>query len=75
MDGPFAVVRTDPAPGFQALANDPIPKSHRISIELGHFKNANKNPVAERAVQEVREHILRINPTAREGILSAIIAY
>lgn len=76
MDGPFAAVRTDPAPGFQALANDPIPKSHRmISIELGHFKNANKNPVAERAVEEVREHILRIDPTAREGIFSAIIAY
>lgn len=47
MDGPFAVVRTDPAPGFQELANDPIPKSYQmISIELGHFKNANKNPVA-----------------------------
>lgn len=64
MDGPFAVVRTDIAHGFQALANDPILKSHRISIELGRFKNTNKNPVAERAVLEVREHILRIDPTA-----------
>lgn len=30
LDSPFAVVRTDPAPGFQALANDPIRKSYRI---------------------------------------------
>lgn len=66
MDGHFAVVRTDQANGFQALANDPIPKSYlMISTELGHFKNANKNPVAESAVQEVREHIPRIDPTAR----------
>lgn len=65
MDGPFAVVRPDPVPGFQALANDPILKSYLISIALGRFKNANKNLVAERAVQDVREHILRIDPTAR----------
>lgn len=49
-DGPFAVVRTDPSPGFQALANDLILKFHRISIELGRLKNG-KNPVTERAVQ------------------------
>ncbi|XP_056001758.1 uncharacterized protein LOC130048742 [Ostrea edulis] len=65
MDGPFAVIRTDPAPGFQALVNDKILQSHRISVEIGRFKNANKNPIAERAVQELREHILRIDPTAR----------
>ena len=64
LNGPFVVVRTDPAPGFQALVNDKTLHSHRISIELGRFKNANKNPVAERAVQEVREHILKIDPTA-----------
>lgn len=41
-----------------------IYKSHRISMELGGFKNANKTPVTERAVQEVRKHVLRIDPTA-----------
>lgn len=67
MDGPFAVVRTDPAPGFQELANDPIPKSYQmISIELGHFKNANKNPVAT---------YTKNWPDCKSGILSAIIAY
>ena len=30
---------------------------------MGVSKNANKNPVAEQAVQEVREHILKIDPT------------
>lgn len=65
MDGPFVVVRTDPAPWFQAFVTDQILKSHRISIELGRFKNGNKNPVAEHVVQEVWEHILKTEPTAR----------
>ena len=64
LDGPLTIVRTDLAPGFQALVNDKTLHSHRFSIELGRFKNANKNPVAERAVQEVLEHILKIDPTA-----------
>lgn len=38
MDVPFAVVRTDPASGFQAFANDQILKSYWISIEVGRFK-------------------------------------
>lgn len=42
MYGPFAVVRTDQAPGFPTLAIDPILKSQRISFELGRFKNAPK---------------------------------
>ena len=64
LDGPFAVVRTDLSPGFQALVNDKTLHSHRISVQFESFKNANKNPVAERAVQEVREYILKIDPTA-----------
>ena len=42
MDGPTAVIR-----------DDPLLKKHRIIIELGQAKNPNKNPVAERAVQEL----------------------
>ena len=30
LDGPPAVIRTDPAPGFQALANDAVLRQHRI---------------------------------------------
>ena len=50
MDGPPAVIRTEPAPGLKALVDDPLLKKHRITIELGQAKNPNKNPVAERAV-------------------------
>ena len=50
--GPTAVVRVDPAPGFKALRDDEILLRHGIAIEIGREKNANKNPVAERAVQE-----------------------
>ena len=45
-DGPPAVIRTDP-----------LLKKHRITIELGQAKNPNKNPVAERAVQELETEL------------------
>jgi hypothetical protein len=61
MDGPVAVVRTDP-PGFVALTEDDLLKRHRISIEVGRVKNTNKNPVAERAVQELEDELLRQVP-------------
>lgn len=62
LDGPFAVIRTDPAPAFKALASDPLLAQHRISLELGRAKNLNKNPVAEKAVQELGEELLRQQP-------------
>ena len=62
MDGPPAVIRTDPAPGFKALVNDPLLKKHRVTIELGQPKNPNKNPVAERAVQELETELLHQEP-------------
>ena len=62
MDGPFAVIRTDPAPGFQALQKDDLLEKCRLSVEVGRKKNVNKNPVAERAVQEVEEELLKLDP-------------
>ncbi|KAL2103187.1 hypothetical protein ACEWY4_000055 [Coilia grayii] len=62
LDGPFAVIRTDPAPAFKALATDSLLAQHRISLELGRAKNPNKNPVAEKAVQELGEELLRQQP-------------
>lgn len=59
LDGPFAVVRTDPAPAFKALVADAVLAQHRISLELGWAKNPNKNPVVEKAVQELEEELLR----------------
>ena len=59
MDGPPAIIRTDPAPGFVSLREDELLHQHRIGIEVGRVKNPNKNPVAERAVQELEEELLR----------------
>lgn len=58
---PFAIIRTDPAPGFKALVSDQLLARHRLSIELGRVKNPNKNPVAERAIQELEDEALRSN--------------
>jgi hypothetical protein len=62
MDGPIAVIRTDPAPGFVALVSDALLKRHRICIEVGRVKNINKNPVAEKAVQELEDELVRQQP-------------
>ena len=62
MDGPPAVIRTHPAPGFKALVNDPLLKKQRITIELGQAKNPNRNPLAQRAVQELETELLRQEP-------------
>ena len=62
MDGLPAVIHTDPARGFKVLVNDPLLKKHRITIELGQAKNPNKNPVTERAVQELETELLRQEP-------------
>ena len=64
LDGPTAVIRTDPAPGFKALAEDELLERHRICLEIGRAKNLNKNSVAERAVQEVVNEILNEDPLA-----------
>ena len=62
MDGPIAVIRTDPAPGFVSLVNDEQLHRHRLCVEIGRVKNCNKNPVAEKAVQEVVAELLRQEP-------------
>jgi len=64
LEGPHAVVRTDNAPGFQSLANDQFLESNRIHIDLGRVKNKNRNPVAERAIQELESEILRFVRTS-----------
>ena len=61
LDGPQAVIRLDPAPGFVSLKNTHALQHLDISVEVGHVKNTNKNPVAERAVLELEE-LLRQEP-------------
>ena len=62
LDGPPAVIRTDPATGFKSLVTDQLLQHHRIVLELGDPKNLNKNPVAEKAVQELEIELLRQDP-------------
>ena len=50
--GPPVTVRADPAPGFQALVDDPYFKEHNIMLDLGGRQNKNKNPVL--AIQELQ---------------------
>ena len=61
MDGPPAIIQTDPAPGFKVLVNDKSLHQHRITLELGHAKNPNKNPVAERAIQALIPYLSHSN--------------
>ena len=63
LDGPPAVIRTDPAPGFAALANDALLAKYRLTIELGRVKNVNKNPVADKAVRELKCELVHQQPT------------
>ena len=63
MDGPQAVVRVDYATGFVSLKEDDQLASYGIVLDIGRVKNKNKNPVAERAVQEMENELLKQDPT------------
>ena len=65
LDGPNIVIRTDCAPGFTALSEDCLLCKYNISLEFGRTKNKNKNPIAEKAIQELEEEILRQDPSCR----------
>ena len=62
LNGPRAVIRVDPAPSFVSLHNHDGLKHLNVSLEIGRIKNKNKNPVAEKAVQELEEELLRQEP-------------
>ena len=62
LDRPLAVIQTETAPCFMALDNNPVLHDHRIVLEFGRVKNRNRNPVVERAVQELEFELLRQDP-------------
>lgn len=72
IEGPVALIRTDPAPGFVSLVNDSSLAHHHISLEIGSAKNVNKNPVAEKAIQELVQEFLRNDPTGSPVTASAL---
>ena len=73
LDGPNDVIRTDPALGFASLVDDKFLLHHRIRIETGRVKNVNKDPVAEKCVQELECELLRQNPT-RGAVTPTLLA-
>ena len=57
------MIKVDPAPGFMVLRNDETLKSLHLSLEIGRVKNLNKIPVAERAILELEEELLKQETT------------
>ena len=44
------------------MEKDEILDDYQIKIEIGHEKNINKNSVAEKAIQELEEELVKISP-------------
>ncbi|PFX31306.1 hypothetical protein AWC38_SpisGene3850 [Stylophora pistillata] len=62
IDGPRADILVDPAPAFVSLSNNDGLKHLNVWLDIGRIKNKNKNPVAERAVQELEDELLKQVP-------------
>ena len=52
----------DPTPGFSSLSNRASVQRLYVPVEVGRVKNVNKNPVAEKAIHELEEELLRQEP-------------
>ena len=62
LDGHRAVICADSAPGSLSLARNDRLKHLNVRFDVGHAKNLNKNPVAEKAVQELDSEFLHQMP-------------
>ena len=58
-----ASIRVDCATGFQALVNDQSLERYSIVLDMGRTKNVNKNPVGEKAVQELEVELRKQHPS------------
>ena len=65
LDGPRAIICVDPSPCFLSMANNDSLNHLNVTIDVGHVKNKNKNPVAEKAVRELEEELIRQEPGGR----------
>ena len=61
-----SVIRVDNAPGFQKLRHDAQLSNHGITLDFGRTKNPNKNAVADKAIQELENEILRIDASGTQ---------
>ena len=55
-------IRVDAATSFQCLEKEPHLAKIGITLEIGRIKNRNKNPVAEKAIQELEHELRRSYP-------------
>ena len=53
-------VRVDGATGFQSLLNDRLLHSLNINLEVGEAKNSNRNPIAERGIEDFHAEVCRV---------------
>ena len=68
-----SVIRVDCAPALRSLQNDSELKRLGIEIDLGNEKNPNKNPVADKAIQELELEILKLNKTPSSISASSLV--
>ena len=59
-------VRVDGAPSFSSLVDDRDLQNSKIHLEVGRTKNCNKNPVAEKAIQELEFELKREYPNGQK---------
>ena len=59
----LVTVRADNAPGLAALKGDLVLKQYSIIIDYGRVFNKNKNPVVDKAIQELGHEMLRYSST------------
>ena len=64
--GPTCSVRVDNQSSLASLCKDRSLEPHGILLITGEPKNVNKNAVVDKAIRELREQLIRINPTGRK---------
>ena len=62
IDQPITI-RVDSQSALKSLAKDKTLSEENIRIEVGSSKNKNKNAVAEKAIRELRQEIVKVNPS------------
>ena len=71
-----SVVRVDCAPSLQKLKRLGSLSQYNIILEVGEAKNIHKNPVAERANQELEAELLKVdltgNPVSAVTLLKSV---
>ena len=75
--GPPAIIKADCASAFRSLSpNDAQLLAYNIVIELGREKNPNKNPIADKAIQELEHELLRepLHERLSQAKLAGVIA-